>query len=202
METLDAYLAALASDSPAPGGGSAAAVAGALGAALVAMVARITGANPKYAARLAEAAALVAAADEVRAALETARRDDERAFGLVVTAQALPKGDEAQRAARAAALQAAFAQASAAPLRTAELSLEVLGLSRRGLALENRHLTSDLGCAAELAAAAISAAALNVRANHPYIKNAEFIVMQTHALERLESERDAGLTHIRAALQA
>ena len=87
-------------------------------------------------------------------------------------------------------------------MRTAELSLEVLELSRRGLALENRHLTSDLGCAAELAAAALSAAALNVRANHPYIKNAELILMQSHALQRLESERDAGLTHIRAALQA
>ncbi|MFY9781061.1 MAG: cyclodeaminase/cyclohydrolase family protein, partial [Candidatus Baltobacteraceae bacterium] len=74
METLEDYLDALASASPTPGGGSAAAVAGAAAGALVAMVARITAANPKYAERSAAARDLAERADALRAALLAARQ--------------------------------------------------------------------------------------------------------------------------------
>jgi hypothetical protein len=83
----------------------------------------------------------------------------------VVAAQALPRSTEAEKAERAARLEAALLAASDAPLETARHALEVLRESRRALALGNRHLASDLGCAAELAAAALAAAAYNVRAN-------------------------------------
>ncbi len=202
METLDDYLDALASERPTPGGGSAATIVGALAAALVAMVARITAANPKLAAHAATAADLTSRADTLRADLLRARSEDERAFGGVVAAQALPKATEAERTARTSALQLSLGEAAEAPLHAAGLALDVLQLSERGLALENRNLASDLGCAAELAAAALAAAAYNVRANHPYMKDAARVETQARELARLEGERDALLARVRAALQA
>jgi formiminotetrahydrofolate cyclodeaminase len=202
VETLDAYLDALASERPTPGGGSAATIVGALAAALVAMVARITFGNAKLAAHGPAAAELTARADALRAELLRARTEDERAFGAVVAAQALPKTTADERAARAAALQTTLGEAAAAPLHAAGLALDVLRLSDRGLELENRNLASDLGCAAELAAAALAAAAYNVRANHPYMRDASRVETQTRELTRLEGERDALLARVRAALQA
>jgi formiminotetrahydrofolate cyclodeaminase len=202
VETLNDYLDALASERPTPGGGSAATIVGALAAALVAMVARITSGNLKLAAHAATAAELTARADDLRAELLHARGEDERAFGAVVAAQALPKSTEAERTARAAALQLTLGAAAAAPLHAAGLALDVLKLSERGLELENRNLASDLGCAAELAAAAVAAAAYNVRANHPYMKDAGRVETQARELALLEGERDALLSRVRAALQA
>ena len=201
METLDAYLEALASARPTPGGGSAAAVAGALGAALVAMVARITEGNPKFAARASEAAALAGHADELRATLSHARSDDESAFAAVVAAQALPRNSDEAKATRTAALQQALARASEAPLHTARIALDVLRAGRAALALENRHLGSDAGCAAEFAAAALAAAAYNVRANHPYMRDAAQVARQEAELFAISAEGDGLLAAVRSSLK-
>jgi formiminotetrahydrofolate cyclodeaminase len=201
METLDGYLEALASARPTPGGGSAAAVAGALGAALVAMVARITEANPKFAARASEAAALARHADELRATLLRARGDDESAFAAVVAAQALPRTSDDAKAARTAALQRALAGASEAPLQTARIALDVLRAGRAALELENRNLGSDAGCAAEFAAAALAAAAYNVRANHPYMQDAAQVARQDAELTAIGAEGDGLLAAVRDALE-
>jgi formiminotetrahydrofolate cyclodeaminase len=200
MDTLDGYLEALASERPTPGGGSAAAVAGALGAALVAMVARITAASARFAGRADETRALVADADELRRRLAAERADDERAFASVVAAQALPKSTDAEKAARTIALQSALAGAAEAPLATARTALAVLRASERAVALDNRNLASDAGCAAELAAAAVSAAAYNVRANHPYMKDGAAVDRQRAELALIEGERDDLLDAVRGAL--
>ena len=186
--TLDGYLEALASALPTPGGGSAAALTGALGAALVAMVARITASNPKFAARADQATALAARADALRQALERARADDESAFARVIAAQALPRSSDAEKTARSEALQAAFAGASEAPLQTARFALEVLRASGAALGLENHHLSSDASCAAEFAATALATAAYNVRANHPYMKDGALVAGQQAELASLTTE--------------
>jgi len=198
--TLDGYLEALASAQPTPGGGSAAAVTGALGAALVAMVARLTANNPKFAARAATATALADRADALREALERARAEDESAFARVIAAQALPRASDAEKAARSAALQSAFAGASQAPLRTARLALDVLRASGDALGLENRHLSSDAGCAAEFAAAGLTTAGYNVRANHPYMRDDALVTAQNAELDSLRTEATALLATAREAL--
>jgi len=200
VETLDAYLEALASERPTPGGGSAATIVAALGAALVEMVARITVRNPKFAAQHERAQAIAADAERLRAAALLARAEDEEAFGAVVVAQSLPRSNDAERNARDAALQAALREAAEAPLHSAALGLEILRLAEAVAGLGNRNLQSDAGCAAEFAAAAVAAAAYNVRANHPYMKNIELLERQRARLAELERERDAALARVRIAV--
>jgi formiminotetrahydrofolate cyclodeaminase len=185
MEGFESYADALASARPVPGGGSAATIVGVLAAALVAMVARITLANPRYAQSADRAREIVERADTLRAELAANRLADELAYGSVVDAQQLPKATEAERAARTARLQAALADAAAAPLRTAELARDVIALAHEAGALGNEHLASDVDCALEFARAALQAAALNVRANHPFLHDKALVERNEAALARL-----------------
>lgn len=197
VETLSDYLHALASDAPTPGGGSAATMVAASGAALVAMVARISAGNPKYAASAELCRDLVRRADALRADLLSARVRDESAFDQVVAAQALPKSTDDEKAARAARLEAALTAAAAEPLHGARLALDVLRLAAHALAIPNRNLVSDVGCAAEFASAALHASAYNVRINHRFMKDEASISGQAHALERYEREASALLEGVR-----
>jgi formiminotetrahydrofolate cyclodeaminase len=186
--SLDGYLDALASAEPTPGGGSAACLVAATGAALVAMVARITLTNPRHGARHDDARRLADEADTLRLALQAARTADEAAYGEVVRAGELAKSTPEEKAVRTSALQAALRHASAEPLRAAALAVRVLRLTERARALENRNLASDLGCAAEFAAAAVAAAGLNVRVNHAYIKDPDYVRVQEAELHHIERE--------------
>jgi formiminotetrahydrofolate cyclodeaminase len=196
--TLEDYLAALASDAPAPGGGSAATIVAASGAALVAMVARICAANPRYAADAGLSAELAVSADAVREQLLAARARDEAAFEAVVAAQALPKTDER----RGGLLESALAHAAEEPLHGAALALEVLRLADRALAIPNRNLASDLGCAAEFGAAALHASAFNVRVNHRFMRDPETIAAQAERLSELEREAAVLLQGVRDGVGA
>ncbi len=185
---LDAYLERLASDAPTPGGGSAATIVAALGASLVAMVARITHKNPSFAEKRASAADIVERADALRSELLAARIHDEAAYTRVVDAQALPRTTPEEKAARAAALQAALAGAAEAPLRAAELAVRVVRMSRDAGALGNAHLVSDVTCAAAFGRAALEASAANVRINHAFLRDASLVASQEATLLALEAE--------------
>jgi len=184
---IESYLEALASASPTPGGGSAATIVGALGAALVAMVARITSDNPAYIARAEEARSIAADADALRAALVAARAIDERAYGAVVAAMALPKATPEEKSVRTERLQTALRGAAVAPLQAAELGLGVVRLAERAETLGNRHLASDVACAAIFGRAALAASAQNVRINHAFLKDAGLVAEQEAALAAVES---------------
>ncbi len=185
---LDAYLERLASDAPTPGGGSAATIVAALGAALVAMVARITRKNPSFAEKEPHAAEIVERADALRSQLLAARIEDEAAYARVVDAQALPRTTPGEKAARTAALQAALAGAADAPLRAAELAARVVRMSHDVAALGNAHLVSDVTCAAAFGRAALEASAANVRINHAYMRDAALVASQEALLRALEAE--------------
>jgi formiminotetrahydrofolate cyclodeaminase len=185
---IEDYLQALASDAPTPGGGSAAAVVVALGAALVAMVARVTLRSVKLSAHHGLAAELTAEADAVRARAIDARADDEAAYARVVVATALPRATLEERAIRTSAVQLALGGAAQAPLRAAELAVRVAVLAARALELENANLASDLGCAAEFAQAALAAAAINVRVNHSFMKDRAAIDASERELRGYEAE--------------
>ncbi len=179
VESLDAYLERLASDAPTPGGGSAAALVGAVAAALVAMVARIAKSAPND---------VVAQADSLRPKLLDARSQDEEAYAAVVAAQALPKSTPDERATRARLVEDALAGAACAPLQTAALLLEVLGLVDRLLTISMGALESDVASAAEFAFAALTACGYNVRVNHRYMRDEMTIRRQALELVRYEAE--------------
>jgi formiminotetrahydrofolate cyclodeaminase len=200
VDTLEEYLTALASEWPTPGGGSAAAVVAAIAASLIAMVARICVTNKKYAVYAGLSKELIARADELRSEFLRARERDEAAFDRVIAATALPKESDAERATRQNVLDVALVNAAAEPLSCAQCALEVLRLAARAAEIPNKNVVSDIGCAAEFAAAAIGACAYNVRINHRFMHDIDAIEAQTHVLERTERESAALLSSIRRAV--
>jgi formiminotetrahydrofolate cyclodeaminase len=155
----------LASNDPTPGGGSAAALAGALGAGLVSMVCNFTVGREKYADVDEEMRAVLARSEELRRELERAADDDVTAYGSYSEAQRMARDSDEERAVRDAALDAALRESTLVPLGVAERCAEVLELAVRAAELGNRFLISDAAVGAEVAAAGGSSAALNVRLN-------------------------------------
>lgn len=189
------FLDALASGDPAPGGGSAAALAGAQGAALISMVCNLTVGRKKYASVEAELLECRARADALRAQLAGLIDRDTAAYEVVMSAYKLTKETPDQVAARTAAIQSALRQATSTPLETLAACVEVLELCPVVLAKGNPNAVSD-GAAGMLAAhAGMHAAALNVRINLNAIDDNGFVSETTakmsSLLERGETARIA-----------
>jgi glutamate formiminotransferase/formiminotetrahydrofolate cyclodeaminase len=138
-----------------------AALAGALGAALAGMVARLTVGKKKYADVEADMQAAAQAADELRAQLTQAVAEDGLAFQAVLEAYRLPKEDKS----RAGAIQAALLGAAEVPLSVARLAAEALDVLTQAAALGNVNAMADAAVGAHVAWAAIEGASLNVRVN-------------------------------------
>jgi formiminotetrahydrofolate cyclodeaminase len=199
VETIDAYLEALASAAPTPGGGSAATIVAAAGAALVAMVARITLANAKRSGKHPLAHELIEAADSLREHLLLLRRRDEDAYAAVVAAQALPRNGDEEKAARSERLQLALKAAAEAPRESAQAALAALELADRALALQNEHLISDVVCAAEFASAGVRGAIANVRINNKFIRDAAYVARSEDELAAMELGSRLLLERVRSA---
>ncbi|MFI5272945.1 MAG: cyclodeaminase/cyclohydrolase family protein, partial [Ktedonobacterales bacterium] len=163
--SITTFLDALASGDAAPGGGAAAALAGALAAACAEMVGHFTLGRPRFAAIEARTGAVVERLAAARAELVTQMTADERAFAAVAAAYRLPKSTDDERAARAAAITVALSGAMQPPLAVMRLTNEVLGATAELGAAGNPSVASDAACAALLGEAAVRAAAVNVRVN-------------------------------------
>ena len=159
------FLEALAAGTAAPGGGSAAAYAGAMGAALVAMVCRLTIGKKKYAQVESEMQSILQEAETLRASLTQAIQDDTAAFENVMAAFRLPKDAPEQVTLRQEAIEAATLVAAEVPLQVARNALRILELAVRVISVGNINAISDGASAAALARAAISSAGYNVRIN-------------------------------------
>jgi formiminotetrahydrofolate cyclodeaminase len=171
-QTLAEFTDEVRGASPAPGGGSVAALSGSLAAALVAMVCRLTADKPAHAAREAEMLAAMKAADELAARLLTGVDQDTDAYLRVVAAYRLPKGTPEEAAERRLQIQAAIRGAAEVPLATAAACLEVLELATQVSRGFNSSAASDLGVAVQMAAAGVRGAALNVAINVPSLEDA------------------------------
>lgn len=159
----------LASREPVPGGGSAAAIGGALGASLVGMVAELTIGRSDAAERDDVLREVRDSAARLRVDLLDLAETDAAAYDAVVAARRLPKGTDAERAERSRRIRSTIVEAARVPLETARRSREVLDLAVRIAPIGNRNAVSDAGVAAQLASAAVRGAVLNVRINLPYL---------------------------------
>lgn len=155
----------VAAGTPAPGGGSVAAAAGALATALSAMVARLTLGKKKYAAVSDVMAALVTRAEALRAQLTLRIEEDAAAFDLVLKARALPRDTPAQEAVRNAELARANLHATTVPLHTMRDAVMALECANEAARQGNTNCITDAGVAALLAFAAVEGAWLNVAIN-------------------------------------
>ena len=163
--TYSTFLDALAAATPTPGGGSAAAQAGAMGAALVAMVARLTIGKKKYATAEAQMNEILNQAERLRQELTEAVEADSAAFEGVLAAFKLPHELPEQQAVRLAAIEKASLVAAEVPLAVAQKALTVMALAERCAALGNLNAISDAATASALAHAALTSAGYNVRIN-------------------------------------
>ena len=168
---LDDFTAVLASSSPAPGGGSAAGLEGALGAALTAMVANLTDGRKAYAEHWDHAREVAAQAQALREKLVDVMDRDTEAYLAVTAAYALPKETDEQKADRSAAIQKAMAGCTATPFETMELCAQALELTEGLVGKSNKNAASDLGVAALSLSAAMRGAWLNVCINLGSLKD-------------------------------
>lgn len=198
--TLEQFLDRLASADPTPGGGSAAALAGATAAALVAMVARISqGKGPADAL-----AAMVERAERSRSALTALIADDALAFEAVRAAWRLPRDSEEAQAARRAAVQEALRGATEVPLRVAREALAALELTPELARTGTASALSDVAAAALLGYAAVNGALYNARINLKGITDQAYVAETATEVDRLNrasaAPRDAAMAAVRERL--
>ncbi len=187
QKTVAQFLDELASQAPVPGGGSGAALVGALGAALASMVCNLTVGKPKYADVQDDIQALLAQTEALRARLTALIDEDVAVYYRLSSAYKMSKDTDEQKAARTAAIQEILRDATKVPMQIAEASVQVLNLCKPIAEKGNVGAVSDAGVAALLAEAALRSAALNVLINLAAIKDAEFVARERATLDGLLS---------------
>ena len=183
--SVEKFLDDLASSAPTPGGGSAAAIMGGMGAALVSMVCNLTIGKKNYAEVEEDMKALLAQAESLRGRLTDMVKHDVDAFDGLMAAYGLPKDTDDQKATRSQAIQDSLKAATDAPLACARACADVIAFSLTAAEKGNRNVVSDAGVAALAAQAALRSAALNVDINVPSIKDADFAASRRAEIDGL-----------------
>jgi methenyltetrahydrofolate cyclohydrolase len=182
---VEPFLDALASSSATPGGGSAAAIIGAMGAALVSMVCNLTIGKKKYADVEGEMKEVLHKAEALRHRLTGMIEDDVKAFDAVMGAYGMAKETDADKATRDKAIQAALKQATEVPMRCCHAAREVIDLAAITSEKGNLNVISDAGVAVLAAYAALRSAALNVFTNAKISTDKTFAEAKLKELEKL-----------------
>ncbi len=192
--TVAEFVQRLASGEPVPGGGAAAAIAGSLGAALVAMVGNLSEGRAKYADHADLHARAIPAAAELAERLLTLADEDAEAFAGYGVALKMPRETDEEKAVRTTAIQEAALAATLSPLKVVEASLEIVTLAEELAGRSNKNASSDLEVASLMSVAACRSAAANVYINLPSLgdeSQARDILERTvglaDAVERLAS---------------
>lgn len=173
--SLTQFLRELASNSPAPGGGSVAALAGALGSSLTSMVCNLTLGKKKYAEFEHEISSVLKQSEELRDTFADLVDQDTMAFNKVMEAFGLPKDTDEQKALRGAAIEAATKEAALVPLEVMKHVIDGLALARIVAQKGNTSSVSDAGVSAIILHAGLESAALNVQINLKGIKDSDFV---------------------------
>lgn len=170
---VDDFTKVLASDAPAPGGGSAAALAGAVGAALTAMVCTLTAGRKKYAEHEEFVLGVQTEAEALRAQFIDVMDRDTEAFLVISRAYGMPKATDEEKAERSKAIQAGLVECIKTPMEMMELSLRTVQLTDSLLGRFNTSSASDLGVGALSLRTAVQGAWLNVLINIGSLKDRE-----------------------------
>jgi formiminotetrahydrofolate cyclodeaminase len=170
---LTTFLKALASADSTPGGGTAAAVVAAEGAALVAMVGRLTDGKEGYESAWESMRRLVESADEARATFLELADLDTKAFNAVMAAFKLPRNTERQKVTRSEKIQRAYREAAEVPAEVARQAVELMRGAVEAVETGNSNAASDGAAAANLLFAATQAALANVSINAEAIRDQE-----------------------------
>jgi methenyltetrahydrofolate cyclohydrolase len=188
QQPLGQFLDELASSAPTPGGGGAAAVMGATGAALLSMVANLTIGKKGLEDVEAEMKEILVQSERLRSEMSAMVADDVEAFNCLMASYKLPKDTDEQKAERSAAIQSALKGATEAPLACARAAAAVVRLSRRTAEIGNKNVISDAGVGVLAAQASLRSAALNVYINAPSLKDQDFATGAVRELESLLTE--------------
>ena len=189
-KSIQVFLDELASKASTPGGGSAAAIIGAMGAALISMVANFTVGKKGYEDVDAEAQAILDKSENLRAQLTGMIKADVDVFNRVMGAYGMAKDTDEQKAARTNAIQSALKEAADVPLACARISADVIKLSLPIAEKGNRNVISDAGVAVLAGQAALRSAALNVYINIGGIKDEAFVTDRRKQLEDIMTGMD------------
>lgn len=185
---LETFLDELASGAPTPGGGSAAAVIGAMGAALISMVCNVTIGKKGHEAVEPEMRSVKDDSERLRAQLTSMVADDIAAFDGLMAAYRLPKVSDEEKSQRAAAIQSTLRAATETPLACARACAQVVALSRRAGEKGYAGVVSDAGVGVLAANAALRSAALNVYINAPSLKDRSYAEAALGEIEKLLAE--------------
>lgn len=180
-------MAALASPEPTPGGGTAAAIAGAMGTSLLVMVTGLAKSKTNTDDEKAALAAARVGIEPITARLQQLADEDTGAFNAVMAAFKLPKISDEEKAARTAAIQSALKGATDTPLQTLRVCVDALQHALAVAQHGNRSAASDAGVAIGLLKAAADGAAANVRINLESLKDDRYKAATRHELEQLEA---------------
>lgn len=189
-QPIQEFLDQLASSAPTPGGGGAAALMGAMGAALTSMVCNLTIGKEKYQAVEGEMKDTLKQAEELRSRLTDMVRADVAVFDKLMASYGLPKDTDDQKAARSEAIQAALREATDVPLDCARACSDVIAVSRSAAEKGNLNVISDAGVSVMAAYGALKSAALNVYINAGSIKDKAFAEERLAELEKIMATAD------------
>ena len=200
-QSLREFLEALASQAPTPGGGTAAAIAGAMGAGLAEMVASLTLSREKFASAHEAVRPIAEAASAARVEFLSLAREDSEAYDAVVAARRLPKATEEEKAARSLRLGEANRGATEVPMRTARTAVRLLEFLPELVEKGNPGAASDAGAAALLLEAAAEGALLNVGINLSGVEDAAFVSEMQRETAGLQVEAQRLRSHVVAAVR-
>jgi len=168
---INNFLDELASNSPTPGGGSVAALAGALGAALISMVGNLTIGKKKYEGVEEDFKKIISSSEKLRYELSQLIEEDVKAFNNFMATYKMPKETEDEKRMKSEKIQEALVEAARIPLKTAYKCLDIMILSQVVAEKGNINVVSDAGVAVLMAEAALESAILNVKINLRMIKD-------------------------------
>ena len=189
-KTVRQFTEALSSKEPVPGGGGAAALAGALGNALGSMVANLTVGKEKYKDVEPEVKQILQKTQELQEKLLLLIDEDAKVFSSVAAAYKMPKNTEEEKEKKRQALEKALKEACQVPVKIMEYSLEALKLQRRLADIGNKLAISDAGVGALLLKAAVLSGKLNVVINLNGIDDEEFVKKISERIEKICKEAE------------